>query len=375
MSGLPSSSRAAAVVHRGCPLEIVEVSIPDRLEPGALLVKTDAATVCGTDVHVWQSTSDPGGGLLNELPVILGHEMTGRIVQFADGPRTDSVGQGLSEGDRIVWTHGYCGRCLECTVERQPSTCRHRRRYMSERCDRYPFLTGGFSEYCYVFPTSGRVKVPEQLSDGVASASSCALRTIIQAFERLGPIEEHQTVLLQGSGPLGLFGVAKAATSGAAQVISMGGPRARLEIAQRWGATLVIDVDETTDSRLRREMVMDVTRGRGADVVVEVSGAAAAFNEGLDLLRPGGRYLIVGQAHSETVAFNPSLIVSKQARLIGSLSAGVEHYWRALEFLCQHRDRFNWDEMLSATYQLEDINTAFDRMASWQEVKPAIVFG
>jgi L-iditol 2-dehydrogenase len=372
MSSLPKTCRAAALVDAGSPLEILEVKVPDQLEGGALLVKTEAATVCATDVHLWQHTV--GAFAASNYPVILGHEMTGRIVGFGAGPLTDSVGQPLKEGDRIVWAHGFCGRCLNCTVEHQPTTCLNRRGYGSGRCTDYPYLTGGFAEYCYVFPTSGRIKVPDELSDQVASASSCALRTVVAGFERLGTLEDYQTVLIQGSGPLGLFAVAKAVTSGVSQVICVGGPKARLELASKWGATHTVDVSEVPDAGERRDIVMGLTGGRGADVVIEVSGVVPAFNEGMDLLRTGGRYLIVGQAHPEKVDFNPSQIMFKQATLIGSMGASIEHYWKALEFLRVNRHRFDWDDMISNQYPLEQINDALEKMSQWQEVKPAITF-
>lgn len=99
-----------------------------------------------------------------------------------------------------------------------------------------------------------------------------------------------------------------------------------------------------------------------------------AFSEGMDLIRPGGRYLIMGQAHTEVIPFNPSQLVFKQVTVIGSLSAGVDHYWRSLEFIRRHADRFNWEEMISNEYRLDSINEAFERMARWVEIKPAIVF-
>jgi threonine dehydrogenase-like Zn-dependent dehydrogenase len=92
------------------------------------------------------------------------------------------------------------------------------------------------------------------------------------------------------------------------------------------------------------------------------------------MLGKGGRYLIVGQAHNQSVEFNPSLIMFNQATLIGSLSAGVDHYWKALEFLRNNADRFDWSDMLSGPYSLEQVNDAFDQMASWHDIKPVISF-
>ena len=118
----------------------------------------------------------------------------------------DSIGQSLRTGDRIVWTHGFCGQCVNCVIEHQPTLCTNRRGYMSAKCTEYPFLTGGFAEYCYVYPTSGRIRVPDEILDPVASAASCALRTVMQGFDRLGGLDDRHHVVIQGSGPRMLRG-------------------------------------------------------------------------------------------------------------------------------------------------------------------------
>jgi threonine dehydrogenase-like Zn-dependent dehydrogenase len=372
MKDVPTSCRAAALVDYGTPLEIVEVQVPADLEPGAIIVETLSATVCATDVHAWEGGLGSKDAAAN-LPVILGHEMVGRVARLADDVTHDSVGQTLSIGDRIIWSHGFCGHCIPCVIEREPTLCENYRGYMSTPLTQYPYLTGGFAEYCYVFPEAGRVKVPDQISDAVAAASACSLRTIVHGFDRLGALDDRQTVVVQGTGPLGLFAVAKAALSGAANVIAIGGPAVRLDLARTWGATATIDIADTAPAA-RREVVLSLTAGRGADVVIEVSGAPAAFIEGMSILRSGGRYLIIGQVHSESVQFNPSLITIKHAHLIGTRGASIEHYWRGLGFLQRHADRYDWDAMISATYPLDEINAAFAAMQSWQVIKPALSF-
>ena len=373
MAAVPDHCRAAALVAPGEPLQVVEVQVPERLEPGAILVRTTSATVCATDVHLWEgSVGSKDAG--SQFPAILGHEMTGRIVRLGDGVVADSVGNRMGLGDRITWTHGFCGQCPSCVIEHQPTLCTNRRGYMFSKCTEYPYLTGGFAEYCYVYPTSGRVIVPPDVADPLAAASSCALRTVVHGFDRLGHLDDRHAVVIQGSGPLGLFALAKAVTSGPSNVIVVGGPAERLAVAEAWGATATIDVT-STDASERHEQVLDATAGRGADVVIEVSGAPPAFAEGMAMLRPGGRYLVMGQVHGQSVPFNPSAIVLKQAALIGSLSASVEHYWRALQFLRHQRRRFDWDQMISNHYPLADINQAFRNMQALVEIKPAIDFG
>jgi L-iditol 2-dehydrogenase len=368
----PKTARAAALTAFGEPLEIVDVRIPDELEPGALLVRTRAATVCATDLHLWQAkaaSKDAG----SNLPVILGHEMTGEVVRLGEGADRDSVGNPLRIGDRIVWTHGFCGRCFNCRVRNEPTLCTHRRGYMATPYTEYPYLTGGFAEYGYVFPTSGRVRVPDELEDEVAAAASCAMRTIVHGFKRLGDIEDA-VVVVQGSGPLGLFALAKAVTSNAREVIVVGGPAGRLELASRWGAHHTIDVTRVTDPADRVARVRELTGGRGADVVIEAAGFPGVFAEGLDIIGAGGRYLLVGSVGPSTTTVAASTFVLRQLTLIGSLSGSVVDYYHALRFLARHRSRFTWRDMISASYDLDDINEAFRGMHDLTEIKPAIRF-
>src|SRR4051794_33981995 len=94
---LPTTARAAALVEYGRPLELLDVAVP-ALEPGSILVKTTVATICASDVHIWQGEV---GFQEAVFPRILGHEMTGRVAALGPGVTRDSVGQPLAEGDRI----------------------------------------------------------------------------------------------------------------------------------------------------------------------------------------------------------------------------------------------------------------------------------
>ena len=371
MANIPASCRAALLVGSNQPMDIAEVPIPEELEPGALLVRTSAATICASDVHIWEGEA---GSSSERFPRILGHEMTGRVAALGEGASQDSLGQPLREGDRIIWTHGFCGQCTNCVIEHEQTLCLNRRAYMQGLATEYPHLTGGFAEYCYVFPSSGRVKVPDIVPDELASAAACALRTMVHAFDRLGRLDDRHTVVIQGSGPLGLFSTALASRSGPSRIIVIGGPAPRLEVARRWGATHTLDIADVPDAAERGAQIREWTDGLGPDVVIEVSGAVSAFPEGFEMLRRGGRYLVVGQLHGREVSIKPSQITRKHVRIIGSISASVEHYHRALQFIAHNWERFSWMDMISNRYPLEGINDAMERMQRWEEIKPAIVF-
>jgi D-arabinose 1-dehydrogenase-like Zn-dependent alcohol dehydrogenase len=367
MPPLPTVSRAAVVRAFQAPITIEEVPVPSELEPGAILARIEMCSVCGTDVHLWQ------GSLATkvELPVILGHEMVGRIVAMGSGAARDSVGQPLRIGDRITWSHTSCGSCFFCTVAQEPTLCQNARRYMYERMDRFPFLFGGFAEYGYVLPDAGRVRVPDNVPNELASLSSCALRSVMNAVDVLGAIGTTEVVVVQGAGPLGLLATAVAKVAGARRVITIGAPDARLAIAGEFGADETISVEKTSPEE-RADRVKAATGGRGADIVMEFTGHPEAFNEGLDLIRRGGRYVVVGQLGAGTATFLPSLIVSKQLRILGSLSGRAKAYWKALEFLSAHRNTLPFERMISNHYSLDQVNTAMERMRRYEEIKPVI---
>jgi len=336
-----------------------------------LLVRVDVASICGSDVHQWDGMTQALAPA--QLPIVLGHEMMGTVVAFGPGPREDSIGQPLKEGDRLLWTHVYCGQCQECRVQHTPTLCRRKKQYMRTNCERFPYLVGGFAQYCYVFPPSGRVHIPDGVPDGVASAASCALRTVIHAFDRVGRVEPHQRVVIQGAGPLGLFATAVANHAGVSELIVVGAPARRLGLAKRWGASAVVSVEELPTAEARLARVRELTGGLGADVVFELSGAPYAFAEGLDFLRPGGRYAVVGQLGGPLTPVQAALFVRKQATILGVQSADIGQFWKALEFVRRTASRYDFEAMLTTRYPLDRINDAIQNMRAFREIKPLVL--
>lgn len=363
---LPTASRAAVVEEFGAPVRITEVPVPQELEPGALLVRTEACSVCGTDLHLWQGELS----LKVDLPVILGHEMVGRVVAVGAGAERDSMNAPLAVGDRIVWTHTACGKCKFCVVG-EPTLCVNRRGYMYETCAEPPYLLGGFSEYVYVLPDAGRVRVPDSVSSDLASVASCALRSVMKAFRGLGRLSPSENVLIQGSGPLGLLATAVATAAGVRSVSVIGAPNDRLDLCRELGATNVVDVTQTSPEE-RAGLVKDWTEGFGPDVAFEFSGNPHAFTEGLDLMSPGGRYMVVGQLGKGTVEMRPSSVTAKNLSVLGSFSGGVRDYWDALRFFERFSMQYPFAKLLTGEYELDTVNEALEAMKAEREIKPLI---
>ncbi|MEC5408490.1 zinc-binding dehydrogenase [Paraburkholderia sp. MPAMCS5] len=367
MTAVPDYSRAAVLREFKAPLAIEEVPVPRETEPNAALVKIEMCSICGTDVHLWQGSLS----LKVNLPVIIGHEMVGRVIRAGAGVSTDSVGTPLKVGDRVVYTHTSCGGCYFCTTARKPTLCTNRRAYMYENVEESPYLLGGFSQYGYILPQAGRLRVPDSVPNELASLSSCALRSVMNAFSQIGEIEPTDTVLIQGAGPLGLLATANARVRGAKKIIVIGSPEPRLKMAERFGADVCIPVEGTTPAE-RLDTVLSHTEGRGADIVMEFTGVPAAFAEGLALARKGGRYLVVGQLGEAATSMQPSMIVKKNLQVIGSFSGDARSYSLALQFLDRHQHAFPFHEMISGRYTLDQVNLALTRMKNFEEIKPVI---
>jgi L-iditol 2-dehydrogenase len=369
-AALPKTARAVVLEAYEQPLSVRDVEIPAELEPRSILVRVLAATLCGTDVHLCAG----GRPMLREtLPAIVGHEMVGEIVAFGSGERRDSMGASLETGDRIVWTPASCFACYACTMLHQPAVCENRRYYMTENCGEYPYLTGGLAQYCYVFPGSQRIRVPDEIPNEWASGSSCALRTVMATFDRLDArMSGFETLVIQGAGPLGLFATALARWSGVKRVITVGAPTARLEVARAWGASEVLSVEELGEPHARVAAVKDMTGGRGADVVIELSGARTAFAEGIEMVRPSGQYVVTGQTTSATSEIVASTIVKKNITISGSLSADGSHYWKALQFMSRARHEIPFELMFRGRYSLDEASRAMERMERFEEIKPVI---
>jgi len=366
---IPKETTAAVLVGYDEPLELRSLPIPE-LEPMAAIVRVEVSTMCGTDVHIWRGEYAAAG--LSKLPLVMGHEIVGRIVALGSQRRVDALNRPLAEGDLVAWAYAWCGSCYWCTIAKQPTACENARMYGWGPADQPPYITGGFSEYAYIMPQCSILKVPDGLDPAVAASATCAFRTIVHGYEKIGRVETTDTVVIQGSGPVGLFALAYAIQSGARQTIVIGAPSARLEIARKWGADVVYDV-AATSAPDRREQILGLTEGRGADLVVECSGAGAAFVEGMDLLRRGGRYLVIGASEPHPVEIRPTYFNLRQLTVAGTMSGDVSHYYKALSFLRDHQDRFSFHDLLGSRYPLSDVGDALGAMESMREMKPVIV--
>jgi L-iditol 2-dehydrogenase len=261
-------------------------------------------------------------------------------------------------------------------VKRQPTRCPQRRAYgIGYRCDEAPHFLGGYAEFHYLRPRATIFKLPEDLPTESVIGAGCALITAIHGVERTG-IDWQDTVVVQGAGPVGIAALAVAKSAGASRVIVIGGPKARLEIARRFGADEVIDLDEVREPQARIEAVRKLTGGYGADVVLECVGIPTAIGEGMEMCRDGGRYLVLGHyCDAGPVLWNPHVITRKQLQVFGSWSSEPRHLAAAIHFLRANQERFPFAQMVSHRFTLGQVNEALQTTARWEALKSVIVPG
>jgi len=344
-----SDARALAAIFsgHGQPFRLEEFSIP---QPGRgeLLVDIACSTICGSDLHTWH------GRRMEPTPCILGHEIVGRIAAFgADAPRTDLTGQSLQEGDRITWTiAASCGGCFFCK-RGLPQKCEHLFKYGHNAIAPGKEFSGGFAECCILTVGTGIVKLPDALSDSLAAPANCAVSTVAAAM-RLAENLDGATVAVLGCGVLGVNAIAMARYMGAERVIACDLSADRNVVAKRFGAT-----DFATPSELRA-MLDELTNGRGADISLEFSGAAAAVAGAIAATRTGGVAVIAGTttpgAHLQLDAND---LVRRMLTIRGLHNYGPQDLVMAVDFLSATVDSVPYDDLSGGSFALDDIENAF----------------
>jgi threonine dehydrogenase-like Zn-dependent dehydrogenase len=343
---------AAVMPAPRAPIEVRAFDVPELPEGGALL-RTAFSEVCGTDVHLWH------GRLAGvPYPIIPGHVSAG-VLERARGALTTIDGTRLREGDRAVFfdVHRTCGRCLACTVNRTPTRCASRRVYgITDPASEGLF--GGWSQAVYLEPGVVLAKLPDAVTFEDYIGGGCGLLTAVHGIERAA-IQLGDTVVVQGTGAVGLSLIALARIAGAGTIVAIGAPADRLALAARMGADVTLDLDAASRAD-RLERIAALTGGQLADVVFEAAGSASAVEEGPDLARNGGRYVIVGHyTNAGDSRLNAhEQINRKHLDIRGCWGSEAGHFLRALRILERHARHVPWHAIGAKTYALDDLNTA-----------------
>ncbi len=356
----------AAVMNRvNAPLDLVEYPLP-KVEGGCILTRILCCTICGSDLHSWL------GRRTAPMPIILGHEIVGEIVQLGEGIDTDSGDKPLKVGDRITWTiMDSCGKCYYCREKGLMMKCRYLKKYGHDSCADPPHLVGGFAEYCYITPGTCVIKVPDSLTNEEVAPANCALATVVAGWEEI-KLKPFENVLIQGAGTLGFYAAALAKHYGCNKIIVTDILDNRLKVIKNFGATDTLNVKEMREEEVV-EVVQGLTDGFGVDVAMEVAGIPEVIPTGLKCLRTGGRYLEHGNAFpGATFTYDASDIVFRWLTIKGVHNYDAKHLQWGVNFLDQTREVYPFHELVTHTFSLDEINQAMEVARSREGIRVAI---
>jgi len=253
-----------------------------------------------------------------------------------------------------------------------PQKCHGVRKYGHDRADEDPHFTGGFAEYCYILPGTGILRLPLEISDEEATPLNCGVSTMISVTEA-AVVGIGDSVVIQGLGLLGLYGVAIARARGARLIIGLDSVAARLEMARRFGADLTLDVGRTSADEVVRA-VREASRPDGADAVIEVCGVPEVIPLGLRLLRIGGRYTLGGLVNPDAhVTIDANILVKQWITMRGIHNYHPRHLLQALDFVMANRKRFPFRDLVDSRFPLGELDTAFRKASERSVLRAAIV--
>lgn len=337
--------------------------------PTDVLLRIELTGVCGSDVHMWQH------GLDLAYPVLPGHELVGVIEEMGDAVTVDSARRPIEVGDAITVVPGIsCDDCWYCdNMPTRPLTCNDRDVHGFRGVDDPPHGHGGMSQYMLVEDRAHYYKVPDSL-DTQLGALVEPLAVASHAIERAAPpgipyaregLGLGQSVVVQGAGPIGLLTVGAAAAVGAGQVIAVDMIDERLEMAERFGATDVVDLRDHEGDEFIDAIAELTPSGDGPDVTIEAVGHPSAFEQALEIPHNGGTVVEVGHYFpAGTAEVDPSDVIHRQLDIYGSLAYPPGQFDAAISLLEGTVDRFPYADLLNYPVGIDDVTDAFETQAS-----------
>ena len=328
-----------AVYYNNRDVRLEEMPVP-QIAAGELLIRTRASGICGSDLMEWYR--------IKKAPLVLGHEITGEVVEAGEGVDAFKV------GDRVFSSHHVpCGKCRYCLAGHQ-SVC--------DLLRTTHFDPGGFAEYIRVPKINvelGTLRMPDTMTFDEGSfiePLACVVRA--QRFARLAA---GQTVLVMGSGISGLLHVQLARVRGAARIIATDISDFRLKAAKQFGADATVHGAEDVPARLR-----ELNGGRPADLVIVCTGAMPAIQQGLQCVDRGGTLLFFAPTAAGVDVPIPLFDYWRdEISVITSYAGSGADLKESLELIREHKVRVG--DMVTHRLPLAEAGLGFQLTASGQD--------
>lgn len=351
-------------------IEEIELSSPRR---GEALVRIKAAGLCHSDLSVIN------GDRPRQVPMVLGHEAAGEVVELGPDVR------GLAVGDHVVFSFlPICNHCMPCMTGR-PALCDngmvannkgellgggHRLRDQKQQPIHHHLGVSGFAEYAVVSQKS-IIKIDPALPFEIAALFGCAVITGVGAVVNTAKLSLGQTVLITGMGGVGFAALLGAFAAGASKVIVADVNKDKLAKALELGAHAVVD----SSAAHAVEEVKDLTNG-GADVGFEFAGVTQALEFTYNATGRGGKTVTAGLPHpSKLMQISPLKLVAEERTLQGSyLGSCIPTRDIPAYIALYNSGRLPVDKLLTHTLKFSEIHEGFDRLAAGEGIRQVIKF-
>ena len=323
-----------------------------------VLVAVRAASVCGTDVHIWD-WNEWAQNRIKRIPLILGHELSGEVVKVGSRVKSLAVGDHVS-----AETHIADGTCYQCRTGRM------------HICENVQVLgvdrDGIFAEYA-VLPEVNAWRNDPKLDPSLASIQE-PLGNAVHSLLPEDNVEDlaGKTVLITGCGPIGLLAIAVAKSFGATNVIATEVNRVRSDLAHEMGADLVLNPVTEGAGLLKR--IRDATDGRGVDVAAEMSGFPSSLPLVFDALCPGGRVSLLGLFDGPvTLNFNDAIIF-RAARVHGIFGRRMFETWYTVAGLLKNPGfREKMGRIITHRVPIGELGRAMQLIKSGEAAKVSLI--
>ena len=301
-----------------------------------LLVKVKAAAICGTDIHIYQWNKYASSRI--NLPLLFGHEYSGEVVQ---------VGKNVTNfkaGDRVAAeTHIPCGHCFQCTTGLQ-HICRDMK-IIGVHVD------GAFADYT-VLPEVCAWKLDPSITYPVGATME-PFGIGVHALANTQPVGKK--VVVFGCGPIGIYAQMVAKLSGAEFVIGVDLANERLELARKMGTDIVLNAAEVDIP----QEIEKITKGFGADIVVELTGSQAAVKNATRVLRRGGDLVFVGLFSGPVEIDLTNDIIYKEANVYGITGRVMWDTWQSAQSILLS-GKLDPIPVITHQFGLEDFDRALE---------------
>lgn len=339
--------RALAKTRPGPGAELIERRVPTP-GPGEVLLKMVAASICGTDYHLF--SWDKWASEIVKPPVVLGHELAGVVAETGSGVTR------VKEGDLVgVESHIVDWTCAQCRAGNM-HLCRNLRVIGAH-------VDGGFAEYV-VIPDTNAIE-SNGLDPAVVALQEPMGNAVHAAF--VEPIE-GRTVAVTGCGPIGLCSVGIAKAAGASFVVATDTEPYRLKLAREMGADLALDARDP--DMVRR--ILEATGGDGVEVVLEMSGAGPALSQALEFITRGGRISLLGIFPEHVAVDLSDMVIQRGIRMYGIYGRRIYDSWERTQALLRS-GRFDPTPILTHRFDLADWERGFELIASRHAGKVVLI--